>query len=385
MTIAETAKAAITEYYDFAKLFSYNATWNGVCGGRGMGKTWGSKRKTIKDALKAVKFKTYQKEVNARGRNTKKMIDITEVESVDNQFIYLRRYKEELAIAKETFFADIEHLWPDWDFRIHGWKAEASPVKYAEMKNRPWAVIGFFVSLSVASNFKSAQFPSVNWIIFDEFIIEKGGQYLVNEPTKLVNFYSTVSRYRPNVRVLMLANAVNITNPYFIHYGVDPDKQDENNFIFQVKRKSGGYQMLWHFPVSEAFEAEIAATDFGQFILETDPEYADYAVKNQFSDNHKSMIGEKPKTATYVYTVETQNGIFSVWYDAKTNFFYCQAKRPAADEDFVTLVEEWMSEGKRLATFQDKTMGMLRSAYRHDRMRFKEASTRNAFIPVFKR
>jgi hypothetical protein len=377
--------SAITEYYDFAKLFSFNATWNGVCGGRGMGKTWGSKRKTIKDALKAIKFKTYEKEVNARGRNTKKMIEITEVDSVDNQFVYLRSYKEELSIAKETFFADIEHLWPDWDFRINGWKAEASPTKFAEMKSRPWAIIGFFVSLSVASNFKSAQFPKVNWIIFDEFIIEKGGQYLPNEPTKLVNFSSTVSRYRPNVRVLMLANAVNITNPYFIHYNVDPDKADENKFIFQVKRITGGYQMLWHFPVSEAFEAEIAATDFGQFILETDPEYADYAVRNQFNDNHKSMIGKKPKTATYVYTVETQNGIFSVWYDTKTNFFYCQEKRPANDEDFVTLVEEWMSEGKRLATFQDKTMGMLRSAYRHDRMRFDLASTRNAFIPVFKR
>jgi hypothetical protein len=376
---------AITEYYDFAKLFSFNATWNGVCGGRGMGKTWGSKRKSINDSLRTIKFKAIEKEVNGRGRNTKKMVTVHEVESVDKQFIYLRRYKEELAIAKETFFADIEHVWPNWDFRIRGWKAEASPTKYAELKNRPWAVIGYFVALSQASHFKSAQFPKVSTITYDEFIIEKGGQYLPNEPTKLVNFYNTVSRYRPGVRVLLLANAVRIENPYFIHYKVDPDKQDENNFIFMVPRDNGTYQMLWHFPVSEAFEAEIEATEFGQFIRATDPDYADYAVGNKFSDNHKSMIGRKPKTATYVYTVETQNGIFSVWYDAKTNFFYCQEKRPANDEDFVTLVEEWMSEGKRLATFQDKTMGMLRSAYRHDRMRFEVASTRNAFIPVFKR
>lgn len=385
MSIDVQVKAAITEYYDFAKLFSYNATWNGVCGGRGMGKTWGSKKKGIGDALKNVKFKAVEKEVAARGRNKTKMITVHEVESVNKQFIYLRRYKEELSIAKETFFADIEHIWPDWEFRIRGWKAEASPMKYAELKNRPWATIGYFVSLSVAQNFKSAQFPAVAVIIFDEFIIEKGGQYLQNEPTKLVNFYSTVSRYRPNVRVLLLANAVNITNPYFIHYKVDPDKTDENNFIFQVKRNNGTFQMLWHFPSSEAFEAEVEATEFGQFIRETDPEYADYAVKNKFSDNHKAMVGRKPKHAKYVYTVETHNGIFSVWYDAKTNVFYCQEKRPSNDEDFVTLVEEWMSEGKRLATFQDKTMGMLRSAYRYDRMRFDKASTRNAFIPVFKR
>lgn len=377
--------STITSYYDFAKLFSYNATWNGVCGGRGLGKTWGSKKKVINDSLRHAKFKTYEKEVNAQGRNKTKMITVTEYDSVDKQFIYLRRYKEELALAKATFFADIEHLWPTWDFRVQGWEAQASPRKYQEMKNRPWATIGFFISLSVNQNYKSVQFPKVSTIIFDEFIIEKGGQYLANEPTKLVNFYSTVSRYRPNVRVIMLANAVTITNPYFIHYKVDPDKADENNFIFMVPRADGTHQMLWHFPESEAFEAEVEATEFGQFIRATDPEYADYAVKNKFADNNKNMIGRKPKTAQYIYTLETRSGIFSVWYDPKSNFFFCQKKRPSNDEDFVTLVEAWMSEGKRLATFTDKTMGMLRTAFRHDRMRFDQASVRNAFVEVFKR
>jgi hypothetical protein len=377
--------SVITKYYDFAKLFSFNATFNGVCGGRGMGKTWGSKKKVIGNALKSIVIDITPTEVKAQGRNKTKIIDVHAVKEVTDQFIYLRRYKEELALAKATFFADIEHLWSKWDFRVQGWEAQASPRKYDGAKNRPWATIGFFISLSVNQNYKSVQFPNVKTIIFDEFIIEKGGQYLSNEPTKLVNFYNTVSRYRSNVRVLMLANAVTITNPYFIQYKVNPNDADENKFIFMVKKPNGTHYMLWHFPESKEFEAEVNATEFGQFIRETDPEYANYAVANIFSDNHDSMLGKKPPHATYVYTIETLNGVFSVWYDAKTNFFYCQVQRPRGDEDFVTLVEEWMSEGKRLGTFQDKTMGMLRTAYRHDRMRFDVASTRNAFLPVFKR
>jgi hypothetical protein len=379
-------KTVITKYYDFAKLFSYNATFNAVCGGRGMGKTWGSKKKVIGDALKTVKFHTQVTEIKTKtGKDTFRTAEVHSIENVGDQFIYLRRYKEELALGKATFFADIEHLWPDWDFKLQGWEAQASPRKFDGVKNRPWATIGYFVSLSVNQNYKSVQFPNVKTIIFDEFIIEKGGQYLASEPTKLVNFYNTVSRYRSNVRVLMLANAVRVENPYFIQYKVEPQKADENNFIFMVKKPNGSFYMLWHFPSSKAFEDEVNATEFGRFIRETDPEYADYAVNNVFADNHSSMVALKPATAVYIYTLETLSGTFSVWYDPNSNMYYCQNKRPNGDEDFVTLVEEWMSEGKRLANFTDKTMGMLRSAYRHDRMRFDNAPTRNAFMQVMKR
>lgn len=368
----------ITKYYDYAKLFSYNATMNGVVGGRGMGKTFGAKKKGINDGLRSTKFEQVKIQIKAKRGN----YNTTVWKSVKtpNQFIYLRRYKEELSLAKATFFSDIEHLWPDWDFRVTSWEAQASPRKFADIKNRPWATIGFFISLSVNQNYKSVQFPNVKTIIYDEFIIEKGGQYLSNEATKFMNFYNTVDRYKDKTRVLLLANAVTIANPYFIQYKVRPEHIDENGFIFQ----SEGY-MLWHFPKSEEFEAEVNNTKFGKFIANTDPEYADYAVGNVFADNNDGMIGNKPTTAVYIYTLETVSGVFSVWFDMKSNVFYCQTKRPSGDEDYVTFVEEWMGEGKRLATFQDKTMGMLRTAFRHDRMRFKEPANRNAFIEIMKR
>jgi hypothetical protein len=369
----------ITKYYNFAKLMSYNATMNGVCGGRGMGKTFGAKKKAINDGLRSTKFEAVEVPIKTRKGNDSTQT-VFKSTKTPNQFIYLRRYKEELALAKATFFADIEHLWPDWDFRVTSWEAQASPRKFADIKNRPWATIGFFISLSVNQNYKSVQFPNVKLIVFDEFIIEKGGQYLANEATKFMNFYNTVDRYKDKTRVLMLANAVTISNPYFIQYKVRPDEADDNGFIFMASN-----YMLWHFPESKEFEAEVYKTKFGKFIAEADPEYADYAVGNVFSDNNQNMIGRKPRTAQYIYTLETRGGVFSVWFDTKRNWFYCQPKRPSADEDFVTLVEEWMGEGKRLANFTDKTMGMLRTAFRHDRMRFYDPPTRNAFMEIMKR
>lgn len=376
----------ITAYYDFAKLFSYNATFNGVCGGRGLGKTFGSKKKSLSDATKSIKISEVEHTVKTQSGKEKTKI-VLEINDNIEQFIYLRRYKEELAMAKSTFFADIEHLYPDFDFRVMGWHAQASPRKYAAMeRGRPWAIIGFFVALSVAQNYKSVQFPNVKTVIFDEFIIEKGGQYLQDEARKLTNFYNTVDRFQGRARVLMLANSVSITNPYFIQYRVEPQKADKNGFVFVRKNQSGKAFMLYHFPESEEFESEVFQTEFGKFITEFDPEYADYAVNNQFKDNHEGLVNGKPYTAKYFITLETKTGVFSIWYDSRTNMFYCQEKRiPRNQEDFVTLVPQWMEEGKRLGTFTDKTLGSLRTAFRHDRMRFDRAPTRNAFMEIFKR
>jgi len=376
----------ITAYYDFAKLYSFNATFNGVCGGRGLGKTYGSKRKSLKDATRSIKIESVDYHVKTQSGKDK-IKSVLEVNKNIKQFIYLRRYKEELAMAKATFFADIEHEFPGFDFRVMGWEAQASPRKYASMeRGRPWATIGFFVALSVAQNYKSVQFPNVMTIIFDEFIIEKGGQYLQEEARKLMNFYNTVDRYQGRTRVLMLANSVSITNPYFIHYRVEPQKADDNGFIFIKKKATDKTFMLFHFPESSEFESEVYQTEFGKFMMEFDPDYVDYAVHNQFKDNHEGLVDGKPYTAKYFMTLETKTGVFSIWYDNKDGMFYCQEKRiPRNEEDFVTLVPQWMEEGKRLGSFTDKTLGSLRTAFRHDRMRFDRAPTRNAFMEIFKR
>lgn len=350
-----------------------------VNGGRGLGKTFGAKKKATNDALSAIEFSVSIVTKTVRGKD--KQIEIIKAENCENEFIYLRRYKEELALAKATFFADYEYLYPDWDFRVHGWEAQASPRKYAELDNkRPWATIGYFVALSVAQNYKSVQFPRVKTIIFDEYIAERGVQYLPNEPTKLTNFYNTVDRSKDKTRVLMLANSVTITNPYFIKYQIEPDKADKNGFV----KIANGY-MIHHFPESKEFQSEVMKTAFGKFISETDPEYAAFAVGNTFNDNHKSLVGEKGHKARYIFTLETKLGIYSVWYNIHTNQYFCQQKRPKSDEEIVTIEPSLMSENKRLMTFSDKPLQMLRTAFRHDRMRFDGPPARNAMMEIFKR
>lgn len=335
------------EYYSFDKIYSFNATYMFLIGARGLGKTYGAKKKAIAAFL----------------RN-------------GEQFIYLRRYSTELR-GRGTFFADIQYEFPDTDFRVNGQFAQCSPASERKTKHREWETLGYFVQLSNAQAQKSVAYPKVTTIIFDEFIIEKGAlHYLPDEAKAFNDFYSTVDRWKDKTRVLFLANAVSIMNPYFLEYGIEV-----NASTGEFVRKHDGF-IVCHFADSAKFATGVFQTNFGRFIQGT--EYANYSVDSSFKDNTDRMVGFKPKEAKYAFTLETRKGTFSVWGDSTYARWFIQEKRPKAEVVY-TLVPEWMGEGKFLMTYTDRLLQMLRSSFKGDRVRFDSPRAFNTFVEIFRR
>lgn len=333
-------------YYNYSRLFSVNAIFNFLIGGRGLGKTFGAKEKGIKDAIRK-----------------------------GDEFIYLRRYSNEVKDARATFVADISWKFPKYDFRIVGSIIQCSPVNLRDMKKRDWQTIGYFVALSTAQFKKSVAYPKVKLIIFDEFIIEKGMvQYLPNEVNVFMNFFVTVDRYQDKTRVLFLANSVSIMNPYFITYKIKP----VSNEIVIMK---DGFIAV-HFPDSTEFKKTVFETRTGKFIQDT--EYADFAVGNIFADNNDALTALKNGDAIYIMSLETAQGWFSVWYSSKESRYYVQTKRPK-EESLYTLEPSKMDEGKTLLTYSDDFIRNLRGAFRRGNLYFDNPNTRNTFTEIFKR
>ena len=355
--MAEKEKLA---FYNYDRLYSYNATYNILVGARGLGKTYGIKLKVIIAAIKK-----------------------------GDQFIYLRRYKEELKTSARTFFADIEREFPDHDFKYANGKAYMAPAETRDVKKRSWTHIGYFIALSQAQSVKGVSYPLVKVIIFDEFIIEKGmTHYLPDEAKAFNQFYSTVDRWQDRTKVFFLANAVSIQNPYFMEWGIEPKAEMEWIKKYKITTISpSGVEgrkdfIVCHFADSADFKAGVYKTAFGQFIEGT--EYGDYAVGSEFSDNNDNLIQKKNPRATYQFTLETRGGVFSVWVDWNGPDYYIQTKLPK-EQDWFTILPERVTEEKTLLIFSDKMLSGMRTAFRNGHAFFDAPRSRNAFIDIFRR
>lgn len=335
------------DYYNYDALYSRNGVFNFVCGARGLGKTYGAKLKALVASIRK-----------------------------GDEFVYMRRYKEELQASRDTFFADLTEEFPDHDFRHSGNIAEMATSHSRGSKDRAWKKIGYFIALSQAQGKKSIAYPKVKTIIFDEFILDKGNTiYIPNEAVKFLEFFNTVDRYKDKTRVLFLANAVSVSNPYFLYWNIEPKPGQEwvtkdDNFI------------VCHFPVAEKFQAGVAKTRIGKFIAGTS--YSDYAVGNVFKDNDDSMIELKTSDADYMYSLETKHGTFSLWKDYDTGKWYAQQRRPGNEKLFTLLVEN-MSDGKQLLMPNDRLLQILRNKFSKGYVRFDRPKTRNSFFQIFKR
>lgn len=274
-------------FWNPRRTLTHNMLINIIVGNRGGGKSYGAKQWSIDNFLK-------KKE----------------------QFGYVRRYKDDLKKPMEQFFKDILWEYPDFEFKVEGDKF------YIRMKpvdeKQKWTeedIAGYGFSLSTANNKKSISYPNITTLIFDEFLLEQGNQrYLPNEPEKLLNLYETIARpgtNHPRVVVFMLANAISITNPYFLYWNLQmPVKMDKN----------GKY--IWKHPTrpilvedvrNEKFIDVKKNTEFGALVEGTN--YAEYSIENKFLLDDNAFVEKKGAKARYFFTFIYNGNKYGVWLD----------------------------------------------------------------------
>ncbi len=255
-------------YYDYTKILTYNAFINFLIGERGVGKTYG-----------ASKF------VTSRFINK------------GEEFVYIRRYKSELAKAVPEFFKALinNNEFPDHKLTTKGNKFI--------IDNQ---VAGYSFSLSTAQSLKSTNFPKVKTIIFDEFIIEEGQKhYLKNEVENFLGLVETIARMR-DVKIFMLANAVTIANPYFVFFDITlPYNTD-------IKTYKDGL-ILVQYMKNEEYRKAKRESNFGKLIEGT--EFASYAIDNQMRLDNKDFIEHKSGTSKFSFAIKYKDQIYGIWFD----------------------------------------------------------------------
>lgn len=274
-------------FWNPRQTLTHNCLFNLIVGNRGGGKSFGAKEVAIDNFIKK-----------------------------GEQFGYIRRYKEDLKDPMVQFFKDIMYKYPDYEFKVD--------TKYFYIRLKPvdekekWTekdIAGYGFVLSTASNKKSIAYPKITTLIFDEFLLDKGNQiYLSDEVGKLLNLYETIARPgtdHPRVILLMLANALTITNPYFIYWGLRmPSRQDKNGkYIWKHPSKS----ILVEDVRNEKFIDAKSNTEFGQLIAGT--KYADYSINNNFYLDDDVFIERKSRKARNIFSFIYKGNQYGVWSD----------------------------------------------------------------------
>ena len=272
-------------FWNINQTLTYNKFINFILGNRGGGKTFGYKKWCIDNFIK-------KKE----------------------QFGYVRRYKEDLKEPMEQFFKDIYMYYPDYEFKTQGNKFYIR-LRPSDAKEK-WSeedVAGYGFILSTANNKKSIAYPNITTIGFDEFLLEKGLQHYLNEePLKLLNLIETIARPGTNhkrVRVFLLANAISITNPYFLFFDLKmPNRKDKNNkYVWLHPSKP----ILVEDVRNEAFIDRKRNTEFGKLIEGT--KYSEYSIENKFLLDDNTFIEKRSSKSRFYFTFTYKENKFGVW------------------------------------------------------------------------
>jgi hypothetical protein len=323
-------------YYDPQKMLSYNRILNFVIGARGIGKSYSMKKYPINRFIKN-----------------------------GEQFIYLRRYKDELKKVGR-YFNDVMQEFPNHEFKVKGKEF------YIDGK-----LAGYALPLSMWQSFKSDAFPQVTTIIFEEFIREKDNSgYIPNEVNALLNLMDTVFRTRENSRVICLSNAVTIVNPYFIYFNLVPDIS---------RRFNSNESILVEIPDSVDFSSERRKTRFGKLIDGTD--YGDMALDNNFIGDSQVFIEKRSKNSKYVCTVVYKGMDMGVWVDNQKGFMYLSNDYDPSSKMRFALTSDDMNERTLLMNNykQNYYLVKLVGAFKGGILRFDNQVLRNIGYEMFRK
>ncbi len=331
-------------YWDCHLLLTRNGMFNYAIGGRGTGKTYDAKYKRIRHFLKT-------------GR----------------QFIYLRRYKTEFEDKKE-FFADVAENFAGYEFKVEGMRGMVRREPPEGEKGEAWKTMCFFVTLANALTKKSVPYPDVDMIIFDEFIIDKGNlHYLSNEVKQFLDFYNTVDRFQDRVRVLFLANAVSIVNPYFVYYHLQPRKGR------RFAKSKDGYHVV-EMVSSRKFVERVDSTRFGRMIKGT--AYYDYAVSNEFRDDNDRFICRKSEEARFYFALKFDERTCGIWVDYTSGVYYVCSKFPK-DAVIYVLTKQDMEPNLLMIERSSVLLKSVKKLYMQGSVYFDSVRTREFFLNVF--
>ena len=191
------------KYYSDENIKAQEARYNIIFGGRSNGKSTAICKSLIDDHMnhKIKKF----------GRVLRFITDARDdLMNAWFQSDYLMEY------TRDTYGKEVWYDGQQWYFI----KAGEDPYARKTLKD----YFGRVFILNTEYKYKSAQFPDINRLIMEEFVLLNSADYLPVEFELFMSLISTINRDRDDLNVWLIGNTLNKANPYFEGLGINIDK-----------------------------------------------------------------------------------------------------------------------------------------------------------------
>lgn len=325
-------------WFDPSRILSFNRMINFVIGNRGGGKTFNTLELCIRRFLKYGK-----------------------------QFIYLRRYQTEIQNTKDSLFDAIKHVghFPNTEFKVDGDKFIING-----------EIAGYAVALSKSRQLKSKALPLCDFILFDEFLLDKGRTtYIKDEVRILLDLIETVGRM-DDIRVMLLSNAVTMSNIYFDYFRITPNKHTEFT-------KHPTKPIVVQLYTSNEFIEAKKETQFGKLIDGTS--YGEYAIHNMFTNDSYEFIEPMKGKGNYLMTFDYLGKSYGVYSLANKGIYHINtATNPSCKLKFAFSTDD---HKPNYLLFQSAKkhpfIQRLKYAYEMGFVRFDTLSTKNTLYSLF--
>lgn len=331
----ETIKALAVTFYCLNAVMGFKKAFIFIIGNRSAGKSFAVKCYCVRQFLKKKR-----------------------------EFIYVRRYKDDLESTIKGFFGDIAFLFPNVKFDVKGKRFYIND-----------EIAGYGIPLSLSHKHKSASYVNVYTIFYDE-ILPENGRYLKDEWNTALGLYQTVARgggkaIRDDVKFIFVANHVTWNNPYFNALNIRPI---ENAKYYRGK----GYvvEIFTNDSVSKA----ILDSEVGELIAKGS--YGEYAVEGKFLLDNKKFIETLPKERKILMIIKRDGKEYGVYKSGK--FIYISTK---VDQNCVTKYVFSNEDHELNYTYinhfrGNNQMKELRNYYEKGRMFFTNNSAKTMFYEI---
>lgn len=267
-------------HYDWRKIFSFGCNTMVVIGARRVGKTFGAKKYVLNQCLsKNVKFVWLRDNDEARKR------------LADNH--------------GAKFFSDCKKM---------TLKGQLKGYIEGETIYNDKSTIGYLMPSSTFQNYKGNDYEEIKIIVYDEFIAEKAKVRRGNSAWEFINSLYTIASTRKDVKVILLANALDRGDPILNFLGVKI-----KDYGFYIDREKN--VVVQYADNSPEFIKQQNDSVIGKLIKGT--EFEENLFNSKFADDTNQFYDKRPTKCKLFMIAHTELGSTRIYYKDQT-FYACK-------------------------------------------------------------